>query len=223
MSIKIENITYKIKDGDQQLAILDNIDFALEKSEVAVITGKSGSGKSTLLSIAGLLKPPLEGRISIDNEYVEKSKASYQTKLRRNKIGFIFQSSNLFPSLNVLEQLEIVSHIGGNLNKESKKYAMELLDRVGMSHRLTHLPIELSGGEKQRVAIARALMNKPSILIADEPTSSLDDERSDEILKLLMEQTKECATVIVTHNEAHIPKEARVYLLEQGKLNSIKN
>ncbi len=91
MSIKIENITYKIKDGDQQLAILDNIDFALEKSEVAVITGKSGSGKSTLLSIAGLLKPPLEGRISIDNEYVEKSKASYQTKLRRNKIGFIFQ------------------------------------------------------------------------------------------------------------------------------------
>lgn len=221
MTIKLENITYKIQDGDDQVAILDNIDLAIEKSQVAVITGKSGSGKSTLLSIAGLLKPPLEGKISIDGESVEGSKASYQTRLRKEKIGFIFQSSNLFPSLNVLEQLEIVAHISGDLNKESKKYALELLERVGMSHRLSHLPIHLSGGEKQRVAIARALMNKPSLLIADEPTSSLDDERSQEILELLMEQTRDCATIIVTHNEAHIPDGAKVYLLEHGKLDTI--
>lgn len=220
MSLKLANVSHYVPDGENQLCVLEDVSLEVARGDVVVLTGESGSGKSTLLSIAGLLKKPSSGDVRIGDIEATKLSKKRQSIIRRHEIGFIFQSSNLFPSLTTLEQLEIVAHIDGRLNRDIKKKAKELLESLGIAHRMHHRPNQLSGGEKQRVAIGRALMNQPSVILADEPTASLDAQRGKEIIEILSAQSKEndCATLIVTHNVEQIPDGATRLKIAHGKL-----
>ncbi|MCB0986986.1 MAG: ATP-binding cassette domain-containing protein, partial [Acidimicrobiales bacterium] len=161
----------------------------------------SGSGKSTLVAVSGLLRRPDQGQVLIDGEDLSDAPDRRRATVRRDHIGLIFQSANLFPSLTSIQQLELVAHLDGKITTDDRDQARHLLDTVGLSDRLHHRPGQLSGGERQRVAIARALMGNPSVVLADEPTAALDDARGREIMALLAEltTTRQTATVVVTH------------------------
>src|SRR6266571_352640 len=164
----------KVFDGKRKATALDNIDLEIEKGQVVSIVGPSGSGKSTLLNLIGGLDRPSSGEIRIDGRSVATLSDDDLTRLRRDKIGFIFQFFNLLPSLSCVENVALPLHLKGLPRKEIDRRARDLLELVQLGHRLDHLPDELSGGERQRVAIARALAFAPPILLADEPTGNLD-------------------------------------------------
>ena len=183
MSLKLENITVKVPDGSETHTLLEDVSLEVKSGTILCLTGPSGSGKSTLLAVAGLLRTPDRGIVSIDGEQnISQQKQNIRARIRKEKIGFIFQSSNLFPALRAIEQLELIAHINKKLDKKTKAKAKELLDAVGLSSKFDSRPAELSGGERQRVAIARALMNDPKVLLCDEPTASLDEARGIEII-----------------------------------------
>ncbi len=201
MSLQLEHTNLSFPDGDEQRAILTDVSLRVEPGEVVALTGASGSGKSTLLAVAALLQRPDSGSVIIAGQVAPLERESQRTALRRNHIGVVYQAANLLPSLTSLEQLELVAHIDGRLDASAKLRARELLVTVGLEHRLGARPSELSGGERQRVGIARALMNEPDVLLADEPTASLDDERGHAIMELLTQQAAEhnTATLVITH------------------------
>lgn len=171
----LNQISKYYQDGSEQIEVLKNLSLTVKEGEFVAIVGPSGAGKSTFLSIAGALLSPSEGEVRIGNVSLNSLNQKQWTNLRLNSIGFIFQGGNLIPYLTVLDQLLLLPKLSGSKD-EHKQRALDLLTDLGLKHRLNQYPDKLSGGEKQRVAIARALMNDPDIILADEPTASLDSQ-----------------------------------------------
>lgn len=220
MTLKIENVSVTFSDGENEIHALNKVSLETKPGELVVVTGPSGSGKSTLLAVCGLLSTPDSGEIYINSKPTVGLKQKARTDLRRDHIAFVFQSANLFPSLTALEQVEFAAHMRGALNSESKKFAKQLLDEVGLENRHHHRPAKLSGGERQRVGIARALISKPDILLVDEPTAALDQKRGNEIMDLIHRTTKskEIATLLVTHDLEQLDLADHHFHLVDGKL-----
>ncbi len=220
MTLRLENVVVSLPDGPDTIEVLRGVDLEVGPGEVVAVTGSSGSGKSTLMAVAGLLRRPDSGRVEIDGDDVGVLSSTRRTAVRRDRIGIVFQSPNLFPSLTALEQLELVAHIEGRLDPEARVRARRLLDTVGMGGRMGHRPAQLSGGERQRVGVARALMGLPSVLLADEPTASLDEERGRAVMDLIVAQGREqnVATVIVSHNLDQVAGVDRRFELRHGVL-----
>jgi putative ABC transport system ATP-binding protein len=220
MSLQLEHIHVSFRDGRETRDVLDDVSLSIEPGEVVAFTGASGSGKSTLIAVAALLQQPDRGTITIAGHDASKANDAERTALRRNHIGVIYQSANLLPSLKAHEQVELMAHIAGTLDDTARQRARELLVSVGLEHRLDARPGELSGGERQRVGIARALMNEPAVLLADEPTASLDPERGKAIMDLLTDQAiqRGVATLVVTHAVEQINASRRL-VIEHGKLH----
>jgi len=196
------NRVSKVFEGKRKATALENINLEIEKGQVVSIVGPSGSGKSTLLNLIGGLDRPSSGEISIEGENLNQLPDDDLTRVRRDKIGFVFQFFNLLPTLNCLENVSLPLHLRKWPRKKIQERARELLNLVQLGHRIDHLPDELSGGERQRVAIARALSVYPPILLADEPTGNLDTHTGQEILKLIKDlHTRLGSTIlIVTHD-----------------------
>ena len=203
--------------GEFDVPVLKGINLHVRRGEFLGIMGSSGSGKSTLLNILGLLDKPTGGSYLLDGQRVETMDDSTLTELRNLKIGFIFQAFNLFPHLTVEENIEVPMVYAGVSKKIRRKIARENAERVKLAHRLDHRPTQLSGGEMQRVAIARSLVNKPTLLLADEPTGNLDEKTGDEIMELFHELHGQGVTIVmVTHNPSYEHHYDRVIYLRNG-------
>lgn len=172
MTLMMKNISKNYQDGEQVIEVLKNVSLEVAQGEFVAIVGPSGAGKSTFLSIAGALLSPTEGEIAIGGKVLNDLTSKELTKVRLDKVGFIFQGANLIPYLNVRDQLLVIAELSGEKGRGAKEKADELLKELGLTARENNYPESLSGGEKQRVAIARALMNDPDIILADEPTAS---------------------------------------------------
>jgi putative ABC transport system ATP-binding protein len=218
--IALRDVSVSFPDGEGTVAVLDGAALEVSAGEVVTISGRSGSGKSTLLAVAGLLRRPDGGEVVVSGTAAGPLSGRDRTALRRREIGIIFQSAELFPSLTAVQQLELVADIGDGLDAGAKRRARTLLDEVGLERRHDNRPGKLSGGERQRVGIARALMNQPSVLLADEPTASLDPERGREVMELITSEARrrDLACVIVSHDPAHADLCDRALHLEQGRL-----
>lgn len=214
------NAVSKSFDGKRQVTALEQIDLQVARGEMVSIVGASGSGKSTLLNLIGGLDRPTSGAISIDGQNIARLSDDDLTRLRRDKIGFIFQFFNLLPSLSCMENVALPLHLKGLPKRETTARARELLDLVQLGHRLDHLPDELSGGERQRVAIARALAFHPPILLADEPTGNLDSHTGAEILKLIrdLHERLGATVLIVTHDAGVAGSCPRMVTLSDGRV-----
>lgn len=216
--IEIRKLT-KIYGKDRtEVKALNSVNLKIKRGEFVAIMGPSGSGKSTLLNILGCLDKPTSGSYLLENKaIVEKTKAITLAKIRREKIGFIFQTFNLLPRTSALNNVILPSIYSGLKNRKQK--AKELLDRVGLENRLNNKPNELSGGEQQRVSIARALMNNPQIILADEPIGNLDSETGAGIMKLLRQLNNEGVTIIaVTHDNNIAKKTDRIIRMADGRI-----
>src|SRR5438046_9809306 len=210
----------KIFDGKRKATALEDIDLDIARGEMVSIVGPSGSGKSTLLNLIGGLDRPSEGEIEIDGETLSTLTDDGLTRVRRDKIGFIFQFFNLLPTLNCLENVALPLHLRKWPRRKIEDRAGELLNLVQLGHRLEHLPDELSGGERQRVAIARALSVYPPILLADEPTGNLDTKTGQEILKLVhdLHARLRATILIVTHDSEVAKRCSRTVVLRDGRI-----
>ncbi len=201
--LQIQSIQKTYKKGSVEVQAIQGISFDVEKSEFITIVGRSGSGKSTLLNLIGGLDRATSGSLFVNQLDLTRMKRSELALHRRKTVGMIFQSFNLIPSRTALENITLALAFGGVKRRERKQKAKEILSRVGLEHRLDHIPGELSGGEAQRVAIARALANEPDILLADEPTGNLDSKTSLEIMQVLekLNQEQQATILMVTHDE----------------------
>src|SRR5881397_490339 len=210
----------KIFDGKRKATALEDIDLDIDKGHMVSIVGPSGSGKSTLLNLIGGLDRPTSGDIRIDGENLSELSDDGLTRVRRDKIGFVFQFFNLLPTLSCVENVGLPLHLRGWPRKNVDDRARELLNLVRLGHRLQHLPEELSGGERQRVAIARALSIYPPILLADEPTGNLDTHTGVEILRLIrdLHARLESTVVIVTHDMDVAHSCDRTIALRDGRI-----
>lgn len=220
-AIEFKQVKKSFKDGDSVIEALKETDFSVEKGEFVAIIGPSGSGKSTLLTIAGGLQAPSAGQVLINDRPFSEEKEKQRAALRFKEIGFILQASNLVPFLTVKKQLKLVDKV----SKENRlDNGIKLLEQLGVGKLLNKYPEELSGGERQRVAIARALYHDPTIILADEPTASLDSEKAYEVVKILAEETKEKqkATIMVTHDTRLIEHCDRVLVMKDGQLTEQK-
>ncbi len=216
----LEDVVKSFKDGDKTNQIIKNLSFSVKKGEIVAVVGPSGSGKSTVLSIAGALQSPDKGYVYVNGQNIANFNDSEKATVRLQHLGFIFQTSNLVSYLKVEEQLSMVLKMAKTYSEEKKQKIKEMLTAVGMDHRTKFYPHQLSGGEKQRVAIARAFINDPDIILADEPTASLDSKRSMEIIQLIstMVKTQYKSAVIVTHDEQILPMCDRIYVMDDGQL-----
>ncbi len=207
-------------DGKRKVVALDSIDLEIARGEMVSIVGPSGSGKSTLLNLIGGLDRPTAGEIRIDGQSLASLSDDDLTRLRRDKIGFVFQFFNLLPSLTCVENVALPLHLKGLPGKEIEKRARGLLDLVQLGHRFDHLPDELSGGERQRVAIARALAFYPPVLLADEPTGNLDTHTGADILKLIhdLHQRLNATILIVTHDASVAESCPRTVTLRDARI-----
>ncbi|QUX18393.1 ABC transporter ATP-binding protein [Staphylococcus haemolyticus] len=219
MALQLKHITKTFGKGDAQTEVLKNINFNVNQGEFIILSGASGSGKSTLLNILGGLLSSSSGDVLYNGEHLLSNEVD-KTSLRLNDIGFIFQSSHLVPYLTVREQLMIVAKEAGIKRKEAKDKAQRLLNEIGLSHRLDVYPHMLSGGEKQRVAIMRAFMNEPKIILADEPTASLDADRATSVVQMIKAhvQTKNMIGIMITHDKRLFEYANRVIEIEDGKI-----
>ena len=218
--IKVSNVSKSVSTADGALTILDNINLSVEKGESLAIVGASGSGKSTLLGILAGLDSPSTGDISLADRMISAMDEEGRAAIRAQHVGFVFQSFQLLPGLNALENVMLPLELHGVQGARQK--AQNYLERVGLSHRLTHYPKQLSGGEQQRVAIARAFANTPSILFADEPTGNLDAVTGSTIIDLLFELNEAQGTtlILVTHEQRLADRCRRQIILEAGLLIS---
>lgn len=210
--------TKEIRKSFGTLEVLKGIDLLVERGEVVSIVGPSGAGKTTLLQILGTLSRPSSGEIEIDGEAVHALSDRQLSRFRNTKIGFVFQFHHLLPEFTALENVCIPGYIGGRDRREVEKRAAELLEMLGMEHRSSHKPAELSGGEQQRVAIARALALHPDILCFDEPTSALDPELTGEVLRVLRDLADRKTTMIIVTHEMHFARDVadRILFMDGG-------
>ena len=218
--LQIENVTKTYKEGNSSITALNNASMDVKPGEFVAIVGPSGSGKSTLLSIVGALLKPTSGTVNINDKEITKLSSKELSKFRLQEIGFILQSSNLIPYLSVVDQLILVKKMTGKVTKEDQEKAKKLLTELGLGDKLKKYPNELSGGERQRVAIARSLMNDSNVILADEPTASLDSKRAHEVVKLIADEVKKRnkAAIMVTHDERMLKYCDKVYKMEDGIL-----
>ena len=216
----IDEVRKTFKNGEVEEEILKGINLSLNEGEITALVGASGSGKSTLLTIAAGLQPATDGQVLFEEKNLTTMKTDQVRKLRASKFGFVFQFAHLVPFLTVEEQLLLMLDVAESpLKKNEQKYEVNrLLELVGMEHRKTAYPSSLSGGEKQRVAIARAIIHQPKVLFADEPTASLDSQRSKEIMVLLRTLTKtlNITTLLVTHDEEMLAYTDRIIKMSDG-------
>ncbi|EMH0512687.1 ABC transporter ATP-binding protein [Listeria monocytogenes] len=222
MTLIMKNISKNYQDGEQVIEVLKNVSLEVAQGEFVAIVGPSGAGKSTFLSIAGALLSPTEGEIAIGGKVLNNLTSKDLTKVRLNKVGFIFQGANLIPYLNVRDQLLVIAELSGEKGRAAKDKADALLKELGLTARQNNYPESLSGGEKQRVAIARALMNDPDIILADEPTASLDANRGHKVVQMIADEVKRKnkAAIMVTHDERVLDLVDRVIRIEDGFLKA---
>lgn len=218
--LKLDKVSKVYGEGNTEVAALHPMSLDVKAGEFIGIVGPSGSGKSTLLSIAGALLSPSKGDIYIREQNITQLSEKEMTDIRLKKIGFIFQFANLVPYLNVKEQLLYIAKLKKESKQESEKRADHLLAAFGLGERKNHYPNQLSGGEKQRVAIARAFMNNPDLILADEPTASLDSKRAREVVEMMKREVKESqkAAIMITHDERMLDVCDRILTLRDGKL-----
>lgn len=218
-AIEFKQVEKSFLDGDATITALKPTEFSLEKGKFVAVIGPSGSGKSTFLTIAGGLQTPTTGEVRINEQSFSKENEKKRSALRFSEIGFILQASNLVPFLTIEKQLRLVDKV--KKERGTTDGIRELLEQLGVDKLRNKYPDEISGGERQRVAIARALYNDPSIILADEPTASLDSEKAFEVVDILAKETKEKnkATIMVTHDERLIEHCDQVFVMKDGVLS----
>ena len=217
--LEFKNVTKSYKDGNKEIEALKETNFKIEEGQFIAIIGPSGSGKSTFLTLAGGLQTPSKGQIIINGKDYTNLSEKEKAKLRFNDIGFVLQASNLVPFLTAKQQLELVDRINKQ-KRQTLQNQKSLFKELGIDHLENKLPKDLSGGERQRLAIARALYNNPAIILADEPTASLDSDRAFEVVDLLLKECKEKnkSIIMVTHDNRMIEKCDHVYRMKDGIL-----
>ena len=219
--IRIEGLTKRYGEGDTAVDALRGVDLSVAPGEVVGLIGPSGSGKSTLLKSLGAVIEPTAGRMWLGNDLIYDN--GWQIRdlraLRRDRIGFVFQAPYLIPFLDVTDNVALLPMLAGRSNDESRRQARELLAVLDVAHRASAMPSQLSGGEQQRVAIARALVNRPPVILADEPTAPLDSERALTVIRILGQMARQFSTaiIVVTHDEKIIPTFKRIYYIRDGR------
>lgn len=217
--IEIKKVYKKYNIGSETLTVLNDINLEINKGEFVAIVGPSGSGKSTLMNMIGGLDKPTGGSVIIDNEDISQYKDKKMSKFRNEKVGFVFQSFNLEPTLTALENVIVPLTIAGLSEKEKKEKAKAILNILGMEDRLNHKPTELSGGQRQRVSIARAFVNNPKIILADEPTGNLDSKSGKAVMDILIKFKEEGYTIVmVTHNVNEASYADRIIKIKDGMI-----
>jgi putative ABC transport system ATP-binding protein len=218
MSLKLENLVKNYRQGDSDIQVLKGLSADIKDSEVVAVLGQSGSGKSTLLSLMAGLDRPTSGKITIANQDISNFSEEEMTKFRGQTIGIVFQQFHLLPHLTALENVMLPLEIANESNREAR--AKEVLQQLGLSHRLDHFPSQMSGGECQRVAIARALVVKPKILLADEPSGNLDTTTGKKVMDVFFDviRANKVTTILVTHSETLAHRCDRQIVLENGQL-----
>lgn len=217
--LELVNATKKFTGGEVVTTALNNISLRIDAGEYVAVTGPSGCGKSTLLSLLGMLDMPDGGEYWFDGKNVAGWSEVKLSELRRGRIGFIFQSFNLIEELAVDENVELALEYSSVPSRERRERVGEMLDKLGVLHRAKHRPSQLSGGQQQRVAIARALVNRPAVLLADEPTGNLDTAHGEEVMRILQQLNDEGTTIVmVTHSRAHAARAARTVGLLDGAI-----
>ena len=218
--LELKNIIKNYPDGQNINEVLKDVSFQVNQGEFAAIIGPSGAGKSTLLTIMGALLTPTSGQILLNGQNISQLSKKKQTEIRLNQIGFIFQNSDLIPYLKIKDQLQFIQKISSKKPVD----AIEILDKLGLRSRLNSYPNVLSGGEKQRVAIARAFINQPDLILADEPTASLDSKRGHEVVSIIQQTVHQenKAAVMVTHDERVLDLVDTIWEIEDGKLKKVQ-
>ncbi len=220
MLIQLKEITKVYRTREIETTALDNVNIGIEKGEFVSVMGPSGCGKSTLLNIVGLLDKPTSGSVTIDGELTSELSDRALAALRNRRLGFVFQSFHLIPTLNVADNVELpLIYRKGVSASERRRLVEEVLEKVGLSHRTRHMPAQLSGGQSQRVAIARAIVGSPEIILADEPTGNLDSKMGAEVMDILHRLNREDGKtiVMVTHNEEQARQTDRIIRFFDGR------
>jgi len=220
MLIQLKEITKVYRTREIETTALDNVNIGIEKGEFVSVMGTSGCGKSTLLNIVGLLDKPTSGSVTIDGELTSELSDRALAALRNRRLGFVFQSFHLIPTLNVADNVELpLIYRKGVSASERRRLVEEVLEKVGLSHRTRHMPAQLSGGQSQRVAIARAIVGSPEIILADEPTGNLDSRMGAEVMDILHRLNREDGKtiVMVTHNEEQARQTDRIIRFFDGR------
>jgi len=219
--IQIRGLRKRYGEGETAVDALKGVDMQVAPGEVVGLVGPSGSGKTTLLKCLGAVIEPTDGQMTLGEQviYDKGWKIRDLRALRRDKIGFVFQAPYLIPFLDVTDNVALLPMLAGRSNAESRKRALELLEALDVAHRAKAMPSQLSGGEQQRVAIARALVNRPPVILADEPTAPLDSERALSVIRILNQMARqyETAIIVVTHDEKIIPTFRRIYHIRDGR------
>jgi len=219
--LELVDIRKQFANGEDVVVALNGVSLSIANNEFVAIMGSSGSGKSTLMNVLGCLDTPDAGQYLLDNHDIASLDDDTLSQIRNQKIGFIFQTFHLLPKLTALENILLPLRFSHDDDQGAKQRAMELIERVGLGHRMHHKPFEMSGGQRQRVAIARALINQPTVILADEPTGNLDSKTSNEIMQLLTELHKAGQTIVmVTHEEDIATHAQRVVLMKDGNIQS---
>ncbi|WP_310496922.1 ABC transporter ATP-binding protein [Sandarakinorhabdus sp.] len=218
--LKIAGLRRSFEQGGARIDVLRGIDLDVAPGEIVALLGPSGSGKSTLLQAAGLLEGGFDGQISIAGERVEALDNAGRTRVRRDRLGFVYQFHHLMPDFSALENVQLPGMVAGRSTADARARAAELLNSLGLGERLTHRPSQLSGGEQQRVAVARALANRPVLVLADEPTGNLDEATAAKVLAqfLALVRGQGSAALVATHNVALAAAMDRVVTLHEGRI-----
>ena len=216
--LQLIDVQHSFEQGGQRLDILRGVNLSIERGEIVALLGPSGCGKTTLLQIAGLLENPTSGEVFINGQKVMSGADKLRTDLRRTQIGFVYQSHHLLPDFTAVENLLLPQYVA-NVNKaEATNRALKLLESVGLANRAEHYPSQMSGGEQQRVAIARALVNRPALLLADEPTGNLDPQTAEDVFQVLLQTIRslKIGALVVTHNAELAGRMDRILQLKNG-------
>ena len=219
--IELDNIS-KTFDNQKKISVLKNLSFKFKKGKIYSLSGPSGSGKSTLLNLLSLIDRPSSGNIKIDNRNINHNEIEINDKIRSSNIGIVYQEKNLLPDFTAIENVCLASLAANNNQKIAEQESLKIIQKVGLKDRANHYPSELSGGEMQRIAISRAIVNKPRIILADEPTGSLDHENANQIFNLLFKlKNKDRVIIFATHNRFFANKADYKISLSNGKIKTI--